>query len=54
LAGIERCPCRKARIQRNHIACAMLVRFRLADIATKTRQTVYRIKHALRDDCLCQ
>ncbi|WP_228055418.1 hypothetical protein [Gloeocapsopsis crepidinum] len=25
LTGVEACQCRKARIQRNHIACAMLV-----------------------------
>jgi hypothetical protein len=29
LTGIERCQCRKARIQRNHIACAMLVWLRV-------------------------
>lgn len=31
LTGIESCQCRKARIQRNHIACAMLVWLRLKD-----------------------
>lgn len=54
LTGIERCQCRKARIQRNHIACAMLVWIRLTDIARNTQQTVYRIKHGLLDDYLCQ
>jgi len=52
LTGIERNQCRTARIQRNHIACAMLVWIRLTDLARKTRQTVYRIKHPLLDDYL--
>lgn len=52
--GIEKNQCRKARIQRNHIACAMLVWLRLTDLARKTKQTVYRIKHGLLDDYLCQ
>jgi hypothetical protein len=54
LTGIEKNQCRKARIQRNHIACAMLVWLRLTDIARSTGQTVYRIKHGLLDDYLCQ
>ena len=54
LTGIERCQCRKARIQRNHIACAMLVWVRLAAIARKTGQTLYRIKHGLLDEFLRQ
>jgi hypothetical protein len=52
LTGIERCQCRKARIQRNHIACAVLVWIRLTDVARKTGQTIYRIKHALLDNYL--
>src|SRR5690606_27375431 len=54
LTGIEKNQCRKARIQRNHIACAMLVWIRLTNLARKTRQTIYRIKHGLLDDYLCQ
>lgn len=54
LTGIERCQCRKARIQRNHIACAMLVWVRLAAIARKTGKTLYRVKHGLLDDFLRQ
>ena len=54
LTGIERCQCRKARIQRNHIACAILVWVRLAAVAKKTGQTLYRIKHGLLDDFLRQ
>lgn len=54
LTGIERCQCRKARIQRNHIACAILVWVRLAAVAKKTGQTLYRLKHGLLDDFLRQ
>lgn len=54
LTGIENCQCRKARIQRNHIACAMLVWARLAQVARHTRQTLYRVKYGLLDDYLCQ
>lgn len=52
--GIEKNQCRKARIQRNHIACAMLVWLRLTDLARQTQQTVYRIKHGMLDDYLCK
>ena len=47
LTGVERCQCRKARIQRNHIACAVLVWIRLMDVARKTGQTIYQVKHGL-------
>jgi predicted secreted Zn-dependent protease len=40
LTGIEACQCRKARIQRNHIACALLVWFRLKTLAYQTNRTV--------------
>lgn len=54
LTGIERCQCRKARIQRNHIACAILVWVRLAAVAKKTGETLYRVKHGLLGDFLRQ
>jgi len=54
LTGIERCQCRKARIQRNHIACAVLVWIRLTDVARKAGQTIYRVKHSLLDNYLRQ
>lgn len=54
LTGLEHCQCRKARIQRNHIACAYLVWVRLANVARKTGQTLYRLKHGLLDEYLCQ
>jgi hypothetical protein len=52
LTGIERCQCRKARSQRNHIASAILVWIRLADIARRTSRTLYRPKHDMLDDFL--
>jgi hypothetical protein len=47
LTGVESCQCRKARIQRNHISCAMLVWLRLKDLAYKTGKTVYQLKQGL-------
>ena len=47
LTGVESCQCRLARIQRNHINCAMLVGIKLKDLAYKTGQTVYQLKYGL-------
>jgi hypothetical protein len=52
LTGIECCQCRKARSQRNHIASAILVWVRLADIAGRTGRTLYRGKHDMLDEFL--
>ena len=54
LTGIEGHQCRKARIVRNHMACAILVWLRLKQVANQTKQTVYRLKHDLLDDSLRQ
>ncbi|MEM7726912.1 MAG: transposase [Cyanobacteria bacterium P01_A01_bin.45] len=54
LTGIESCQCRKARLQRNHIACAMLVWLRLKNLAYKIGQTVYQIKHNLLSNYLIE
>ncbi len=54
LTGIESCQCRKARLQRNHIPCAMLVWIRLKNLAYTTGQTVYQIKHNLLSNYLIQ
>jgi hypothetical protein len=54
LTGIESCQCRKARIQRNHIACALLVWVRLKSLAYKTGQTIYQIKHQLLSNYLIE
>lgn len=47
LTGIERCQCRSGRIQRNHIACPLLVRNRLKALAYQNGKTAYRIKYGL-------
>lgn len=52
--GIERCQCRKERIQRNHIGCAILVWVRLKSIAEKMDTTVYRLKRELLSDYMIQ
>lgn len=54
LTGLEHCQCRKARIQRNHIACAFLVWVRLTELAHQTKKTLYGLKHGLLDDYLTQ
>jgi hypothetical protein len=54
LTGVEKCQCRKARIQRNHIACAVLVWIRLTAIARKTHTTIYKLKHDMLSDYLRQ
>jgi hypothetical protein len=54
VTGLERCQCRTARIQRNHIGCAFLVWVRLKELAVQTGRTVYQLKHGLLDDYLCQ
>lgn len=52
--GIESCQCRKQRIQRNHIACALLVWTRLKQIANATATTVYRLKNRLLSNYLIE
>jgi hypothetical protein len=47
VTGVEKCQCRKARIQRNHIACAVLVWIRLTELARISISTVYQIKEGL-------
>jgi len=54
LTGIEGSQCRKARIVRNHIGCAILVWVRLKQVAVETNRTIYRVKHELLDDYLRQ
>lgn len=54
LTGIESCQCRQARIQRNHIACALLVWTFLTKVANQVSQTVYQLKANLLSDYLSQ
>jgi len=44
VTGVEKCQARKSRIQRNHIACAVLVWQCLTRIARKTGITIYQLK----------
>ncbi len=56
LTGIEDCQCRSGRIQRNHIACALLVWARLKSPAYQSSggRSIYRIKRGLLHDYLVQ
>ena len=54
LTGIEGNQCRKARLVRNHIGCAILVWVRLKHVAVETKRTIYQVKHDLLDDYLRQ
>ena len=52
LTGIESCQCRKGRIQRNHINCAICVWIKLKEVAYATGKTIYEIKKSLLDNYL--
>ena len=54
LTGLEGCQCRKHRIIRNHIACAVLVWIRLKQLANKTGLSLYRLKRGLLSNYLKQ
>jgi len=45
--GIEKCQCRSARAQKNHIGCAVLVWNQLTRLARKTGTTIYTLKRNL-------
>lgn len=47
--GIEACQCQVGRIQRNHIACAILVWNRLKELAEQAETTIYQLKQGLLD-----
>ena len=53
-AGIQHCQCRKGRIQRNHIHCAILVWTRLRQLSRKRGTTVQQLKRGLMEDYLIQ
>lgn len=54
VTGIERCQCRIGRIQRNHIACAIMVWTCLKKIANAASSTVYQVKSGLLRNYLIQ
>lgn len=47
VTGLQACQCRRARIVRNHIACALLVWARLKQVAQETQRSIYQVKHDL-------
>ena len=47
LTGVEKCQCRIGRIQRNHIACAIMVWNCLKKIANTLGETIYSVKKGL-------
>jgi hypothetical protein len=47
LTGAEKCQCRRSRMQRNHIACAVLVWDCLAAQARKVGKTLYQLKREM-------
>ena len=48
--AIERCQCRKARAQRNHIACAFMAWVKLKNAAKTLNTTIYQIKQRMLDN----
>src|SRR5450759_1031218 len=54
LTSLDSSQCRKARIVRNYIGCAILVWVRLKQVAIETQRTIYHVKHDLLDDYLRQ
>ena len=53
LTGTEKCQCRKARSQRNHLACCYHAWLSLSVKAKQLNKTIYRVKTDLLRDCLC-
>jgi hypothetical protein len=54
VTGLEQWQCRKARMVRNHIGCALLVWRRLAQVAAQTSRTIYQVKFGMLDDYMRQ
>ena len=52
LSGVQPCQCRKARIQRNHITCAILVRTFIKKTARLMGKTTAKLKSELLSDYL--
>ena len=47
MLGMEKCQCRKARAQKNHIGCSILVWHCLTKLARKLRTNIYALKNSL-------
>jgi IS4 transposase len=50
MLGMEKCQCRKARAQRNHIGCAILAWHCLTRLARKLKTNIYALKNNLLSD----
>jgi hypothetical protein len=50
----DKCQCRKARAQRNHIACAFIAWVRLKKAAHACKTTIYQLKQALLDSYIAK
>lgn len=48
--GIEKCQCRLARAQKNHIGCVILAWSPLSDLARKMKTNIYALKNGLLSD----
>lgn len=53
LTGIEKCQCRKQRVQRNHLFCCYQAWFSLKFAAKKLKTTLYQVKQNLWSNYLC-
>ena len=47
MLGLEKCQCRKARAQKNHIGCAILAWHGLTNFARKFKTNIYALKNNL-------
>jgi IS4 transposase len=47
MLGIEKCQCRKARAQKNHIGCAILAWHCLTKLARNLKTNIYALKNSL-------
>jgi Transposase DDE domain len=54
VTAIEKCQCRKARAQRNHIACAIMAWVALKRAAYAMKTTIYQLKQSLLDSYINQ
>jgi hypothetical protein len=50
MLGLEKCQCRKARAQKNHIGCAILAWHCLTRLARKLKTNIYALKNNLLSD----
>jgi hypothetical protein len=54
VTALEKCQCRKARAQRNHIACSFLAWLNIKSAAYALKTTIYQLKQSLIDDYIAE